>query len=158
MAENKEETNKYPAIDLAFPFARDSYEWAAKRFDAMDSRIQTILGLGMSLTLAAPVAFSALKLSPRWNWLVAAACFFVLALATGIYARLKGGLTILTPKMFYQKWLHLSELEFKKNLIYFAGEHLDKNCNLLLAKDRLVIAVTVIFFLEVVCLVASVSL
>jgi hypothetical protein len=157
MVEEKFELSEYPAINLAYPFACDAYEWAAKRWDAMDSRIHTILGLGMSLTLAAPAVFSVLKLNPCRDWLIAAACSFTLALGFGIYARQKGALTILNPRMLYQKWLHFSELEFKKNLIFFAGEHLDKNKNLLIIKDRLLMVVTVMFFLEAVCLVASVS-
>lgn len=157
MSQTETEEKKYPGVDLAYPLALESYEWAAKRFDTLDSRIQTILGLGISLTLAVPIALSALKLSINGRWFVAAAVLFVLALSLGTYARLMGKLTVITPEMLYQKWLHLSDWEFKKNLIFFAGEHFNKNRNLLEKRHRFAAAATFIFFLEVLALAVSVS-
>jgi hypothetical protein len=155
--ENGFESEKYPGIKPAYPLALESYQWATKRFDAIDSRIQTTLGFGMSFTLAAPAAFSALKLKIQEGWLIPAICLFVLAFLIGITGRLKGKLTIITPKALYDQWLHFPEPEFQKNLIFFAGQHLETNTRLIAIKQRLLVAATIIFFLEVLCLVFSVA-
>jgi hypothetical protein len=157
---NQSETEgkeKYPGIDLAYKFAVESYEWAAKRYDSMDSRIQSLLGFGMTLTLAVPVAFSALRLNINGWWFIGAACLFIIALCVGIYARLTGELTIITPQMLYEKWLHLPEWEFKKNLIFFSGQHMNKNRDTLKRRHCLAVVATFIYFLELLCLVASVA-
>src|SRR5437868_1944719 len=102
------------AIDLAYPIAINSYEWAARRYEAIDARIQTILTIGVSVSVGAPVVFSALQfhLSVRWP-LVAAAVLFLAALVIGTAARLIGELQILAPKTLYEKWLGFGEVEFK---------------------------------------------
>jgi hypothetical protein len=155
--QNKIENNKQESIDLSYLIAVESYEWAAKRYDSMDSRIQSILGLGMTLTLAAPIGFSALRLSVNHGWFIAAAIFFILALCAGTIARFLGSLIVLSPRVLYEKWLKLSEYEFKKKLILYAGRHLDKAARVVLIKHRFLIAVAVMFLLEVLCLALSVS-
>jgi hypothetical protein len=147
----------YPGIKAAYPFAVESYQWAIKRFDAIDSRIQTTLGFGMTFTLAVPAIFSALGIKPQPEWFIAAMILFVSACTVGITAQMKGKLTIVTPKALYNQWLHFSELEFQKNLIFFSGQHLDTNLDLIALKQRLLVFATIIFSLEILCLVASVA-
>ena len=149
---------KSNATDLAYQIACDSYEWAARRLDALDSRIQTILALGVSVTLAALLAFSTMKLDVNGRRFSLAAILFIVALGMGTFARLRGKNTIITPKVLYKEWLDFSEHEFKKNLIRFAGEHLDKNTRVIDSKQRWLVAATFTFFLEVLVLAASVVL
>jgi hypothetical protein len=145
-------------LDLAYQIAVSSYDWAAKRFDAIDARIQTVLGVGLSVTLAIPVGISALKLSADSRWIGGAVLLFILAIAVGTHARLLGELTLVTPKVLYDKWLGLSEEDFKRNLVYFAGQHMEMNRDLIARKHRLLAIVTVIFLMEFAAAVLGVIL
>ena len=62
---------EFPSVHLAYPVAMEAYEWAARRMDTMDSRIQTILALGTSLSVAAPVVFAVLKIEAHRGWIIA---------------------------------------------------------------------------------------
>ena len=148
---------EFPSVHLAYPVAMEAYEWAARRMDTMDSRIQTVLALGTSLSLAAPVAFAALKIEAHRGWIIAATALFMSALATGTYARLTGSLTIMTPKKLHDKWLRLDEEIFKRYAVYFSGKHLEKNRRLLVKRHRLLVAVTLLFLLEMFCLTVAVA-
>lgn len=150
--------SQYPGVDLAYDIALNSYEWATKRFDAIDARIQTILGVGISLTLAVPVAASTFKLSLNNPFFIGGMLFFLLGLALGTHARLMGEIKLLTPRVLFEKWLRFDAAEFKKNFIYFAGEHMEQNVGVIAAKHRLLVIVTLIFFLELVCLAVAVAI
>src|SRR4030095_5169234 len=147
----------YPAVPLIYPIALETYEWALKRYDAIDARIQTLITLWTSLTLAVPVAFSSLKLEMASSWFICAIVCFLVALGIGTHARLTGKLTMLDPSVFYDKWLDFPADDFKGNLIYFLGQHLKKNRDLIEKKHKLLVWVTVIFVLEIVLLVGAVS-
>ena len=43
-------------LDLAFDFIPLSYDWVLKRLEGVERRIENLLGLGVSITLALPVA------------------------------------------------------------------------------------------------------
>jgi hypothetical protein len=152
--ENKNDVD--PGVRLAYPLALESYEWAARRLDMLESRTQTILALGTSLTLAVPIGFYTMKLSVDDLLFTIAGGFFILALVFGAVARLRSKITIITPRVLYEGWLNLSEQNFKKELIRVAGDHLDKN-NEVIEKMHFWLAVTtVMFFLEILALVSSV--
>src|SRR5437016_12306315 len=149
--------SKSDSIELAYPIAVNSYDWAAQRYDAVDARIQTILSIGMTGTLAMPVAFSALKLSVVRPWAAyLASALFVLAVCIGTYARLCGDLKLVTPKVLYEKWLGFEASEFKRNLVYFAGQHMEQNRAAIAYKHKLLVLVTTIFIFEVACLAVAV--
>ncbi len=42
---------EYPSVDLAYPFAISAYDLAQKRLDAMESRLQTLIGFAATATL-----------------------------------------------------------------------------------------------------------
>lgn len=46
---------KYPSVELAYPFVKDSYDVLLKRIDALDGKIQTVISLALTVTLAIPV-------------------------------------------------------------------------------------------------------
>jgi hypothetical protein len=147
----------FPGIELAYPLALESYQLAMTRFEAVNSRIQTILGFGMTFTIAVPTLLSALTIKMRAGWLCAAICLFVLAAAVGVIGQLKGRLMMITPKILYEYWLQLPAVEFKKNLIFSAGQHLERNAKLIARKQYFLVASTAIFFLDALCLVFSVA-
>jgi hypothetical protein len=144
---------KYPSVELAYPFAAGSYESALKRFDAVDGKIQSILSLGVTLSLPIPLAGNALQLSFLSFWFMAASLAFLGAVGLGIVARMTGRLVLPDPGQMYTHWLHFPTWEFKKNFIYFAGDHFKRNCDLIDRKAWISGIMSALFALEVVCLV-----
>src|SRR3954470_1716989 len=101
----------YPSVDLAYPLALGAYDWAVKRFDAQDAKIQTIITIAVAVSAAFPVALSKLAIIHPWI-LSVGIVFFVLGLAMGTYARLHGHLILISPKVLHQKWLAMDESQF----------------------------------------------
>jgi hypothetical protein len=95
---------------------------------------QTIIALGVTLSLPVPALLASKGVTFRSGWFIAAACVFACAVITGTLARLVGNITVLHPADLYKKWLRYSEWEFKKNLLFFAGEHFEKNRRLARAR------------------------
>lgn len=143
-------SKRYPSVDLAYRFAVDSYDISWKRWDAIDARLHGLMSLAVALTLAIPATFKirGLALNAIWIYLILAT--FVMLVGVGSYARLMGSLKVIEPSVLYDKFLHFSDWEFKKNLIYWAGVHYDFNRRMIYKKWRLTIIVTCLFGLEVV--------
>ena len=139
---------KYPSVDLAYPLAVQSYDLTVKRFDALDARIQSTLGLGVSLTFAIPVALSAFDLQFRPLWMGAAFVVFLLAIILGICARLVGAIKLVSPTTLYNDWIQCPEEEFKQQFIGYAGKHMEANASLLEKRYRLLCGFISLFFLE----------
>ena len=138
---------KYPSVDLAYPLAVQSYDWISKRFDVLEAKTQSILGLGLSLTVAIPIALSAFDLQYR-RWCVAAAFgVFLLAIFLGTFARLIGHIKLVSPTTLYNFWIQYTDEDFKRYFIYHAGEHMAANVSLLEKRHRLLRGVICLFVL-----------
>ena len=141
--------NQYPSVDLAYPLAVQSYDFMVKRIDAMEARIHSTIGLGVSLTFAIPVALSAFDLQYRL-WCVAAAFgVFLLAIFLGTFARLIGHIKLMSPTTLYNSWIQYTDEDFKRYFIYHAGEHMAANVSLLEKRHRLLRWVICLFVLGV---------
>jgi len=161
MAGNEQPENlatTYPSVDLAYDIAIDSYDVAVKRIEWIDGRLQALL------TFAATVGGAVLSvvasrglLHFRSVWFYLAMISFTLATIIGFYARFTGTIRVLDPTLFYENWLHFSPWEFKKNLIFFAGEDFDWNIKLSKRNWDLSVVVLILFFLEVAFLVLWVA-
>jgi hypothetical protein len=147
----------YPAVELAYPIALSSYETFLKRLDALDGRVQTTQAFIVTVTLAIPAiaANKGLPFSSFWFWLALAA--FALTNAFAFLARLQGTITLLHPQVLYDEYLSDTDWEFKKNLIYWAGQHVECNNQVLLLRARLLLWACLIFLVEVVALVVWVA-
>ncbi len=144
----------YPSVHLAYDLALASYEWAEKRLEAADSRAQTLLALATTVTLAfVPLALQR-GLSARSAWFILAIIAFASGIVLGMTARLQGSLRLIAPKALYEAWLHYSHWEFKKNLIYWAGEHFELNRALINRKGRLLTAASLSFLVEAALLLS----
>jgi hypothetical protein len=148
---------RYAGVNPAYQLAISSYDNLVKRLDAYDGRIQTILAFAASTTAVVPSVANANGLHFRSVWLYLALAAFAFTLLLGTYARLSGTVRLLNPSTLYEKWLHFSEWEFKKNFIYFAGKDFEANKALIEKKWKLSVAVSCLFFLEAVLLVVWVA-
>ena len=63
-----------------------------------------------------------------------------------------GGMRLLSPQELYKQWLGWSEWEFKKNAVYWAGEHFKANASLVNEKGNHALAMNALLFLEVACI------
>lgn len=152
-----EDSKLFPGVELAYPIAIASYDAIAKRLDFVDGRIQTLLAFVVTTTAVVPSVANARGISFRSLWFILAMLVVATTLAVGSYARHSGKIHTLDPGTLYDRWLSYSEWEFKKNLIYWAGDAYNSNVALLERKWQLSVVITFLFFLEAVLLVAWVA-
>ena len=146
----------WPGVHIAYDFVPWSYTWILQRLDAVDSRMQTLQAFAATITLGAPIlAASVVKdVDFRSAWFALALVAFVAVIVIGAVARAWGSVTLITPKVLYDKWLDYPEWEFKKNAIYVAGQHFEANRSLVNRKGWAGLAMTLLLLLEVAFLLA----
>lgn len=154
---NQEEMPPTPSVSLAYPLAVQSYDWFGKRLDFLDARIQGILGLQITLTLATPIALKALDVEFREWWIAVAAVAFLVAIGLGIYARLAGHMAMMSLEIIYDSWIQDTEEDFKRQFVYYAGKHFNHNNKLLKKRYNLLIMSIICFASTVVLLGVSVA-
>ena len=119
-----------------------------KRIDAMEARIHSTIGLGVSLTFAIPVALTAFDLQYWQGWMVATGVMFLLAILLSIVARLFGTISLVSPTTLYNDWIQYPEDHFKQQFVLRAGEHADANVSLLNTRHKLLCGAIFLFLLE----------
>lgn len=149
--------SQYPSVELAYRIAIASYDVIQKRIESVETGIQTLLTYAITVSLAVSAVSATKGLSFRSIWFALAACAFILAIGTGVFARRKRGLIHLNPTVIYSKFLHYSEWEFKVQLISSAAKHFEINLKLVNSKLRLSDIATLLFALEVILLVIWLS-
>jgi hypothetical protein len=120
------------------------------------SRSIGVLSLNLDATMAlVPSVASSRSLSFRSFWFWAAFGVFLLILFLGVQARSYGEIILANPnKISIPEWLDLETEAFKKFFIEYAGEHWEKNNNLVTWKWEKAVFLSILFFLQVGLLVA----
>lgn len=128
-AEATRNEQEWPGVAPAQAFVIPSYQWMVARFEAADSRLQTLLTFVATVTFAIPTVSRALRpdISLGSRWFVTALVLAAVITVVGVVARLSGVLTLASPKVIYQQSLGLTEWEFQRDALHFAGEHYEKN-------------------------------
>ena len=128
------------SIDLIYPIAVSSYEWAQKKNESLDSRIYTLLAFGAGILLVVPCQVHANLNTASFSSasFVASTMAFLAAFTVGIVARMRVKLAQLHPQVLFEHYAALSPDEFKKQLIKHAGHDLDENRQFLRHKKDLV--------------------
>lgn len=138
-----------------------SYQEVAHRYDAANQRIDGLLTLTSTVTLAAPliVAATGTETDFRSPLLIAAAVLFIVVLFLGVVARgFVGGVTLMAPSDLYQGWLGLSPTEFKLSGVYWAGQHFDQTASVIWRKSWAAHFMTALFVAESVALLMWVGI
>ncbi|HWQ32576.1 MAG TPA: hypothetical protein VNQ79_06815 [Blastocatellia bacterium] len=149
--------DQYPAVSLAYDLAISSYETALKRLETVESRAQSLLTLGITVSLpVAPIA-SANRVPFNSKWFIIAVVAFGLAISMSMFARFYGRVILLHPSLIYSELLHCSEWEFKKNIIHYAGGHFEANRTLAARRSLFIAIAAILFLLEGVALAVWVS-
>jgi hypothetical protein len=150
MSENL--ASSFPSVELAYPMAVASYDLAQKRLDVVEGRLQTLLAFTVPVTIAVISAVNGKGVPFTSLWFIAAMGLCFLGLALGIHARLADKIIVIDPGVLSQNWLHFSEWQFKRNVIYLSGEHFEKNARVIARKGRYTSFTAIIFLLEAICL------
>lgn len=142
--------DKWPAVNKAYDFVIPSYQLMSTRFESADARLTNLVTISCTLTLAVPIF--AKTVEPNVSF---ASPFFVLGMlaflvgaVVGICGRVTGSIALPDPMILYEKNLHDSEWEFKKNQIYFAGENFDYNVQAVRKKGNVAIGISVAILVE----------
>lgn len=145
------------SLDLAYDLAVDSYEPLVRRLDITDGRLQTIMGFSATTMALVTSVASTRNLSFRSFWFWAATIVFVSIVAIGSHARHYGEIKMIDPSKFAADWLDLQAKEFKEFFLDYAGTHWNCNNNLVDWKWRRSVSISILFFAQVVLLVAWVA-
>ena len=140
----------WPAVPLAYEFVTPAFGWINTRLAAVESRLQLLISFSAALMLAAPVLATAVLSQPNFRsvwFLSGVAVFFAIAIV-GIVTFNWGTLLIISPQLLYDKYLHCSDWEFKKDILYFAGEGFQSNLGLINSKGNVTTILTVAFVVE----------
>ena len=162
MATNQPATpvDEFPGLDLAYERAMASYQEIAARDAATGQRIDGLLTLTSTVTLAAPLVVAATGAAPAWQspFLVAVACLFAAVLVLGVAGRgLAGSPRPVDPTDLYAEWIDLDETDFKLEAVYWAGEHFEHGMRVVWRKSLIAHAMTALFIVEIVMLLAWIA-
>ena len=146
-----------PSIELMYPIALASYETTLKRIEAVEKRAQEITTAAVTITAALVAFLSTQKHDFNSGWFAAAMISFAFALAVGVAIRLQGYLKLIDPKPLYDKYLDLSDEDFKERFIVTSGKHFEENADLINLKGRLTTLLSILFGLEAVFIIIHIS-
>jgi hypothetical protein len=152
--ENKSEINEsqYPSVGLAYESIKSSYDVMISRFEAANARIQNFLTWVIGITAIIPIFTKIIIGTENFKsiWFILSLLSFLAVIIVGIVGQRAGTLKLIDPKIIYEKHLYFSQWEFKKNQIYWAGEHFSFNNNSIELKSRYLDILTMLFGLEIV--------
>lgn len=150
------EDNEYPSAEIAYELAIKSYELSERRFLIVEGRNEKILSYVSSLTLVV-VAFLAGSNSPNLNlrsfFFVTALVFGVLSLINSLVVMLFGRIILIDITKIKDMWLHLEEIDFKKEMLVKAGNDFDRNYKVVMRKAFLTSISALLFVLEITFLI-----
>ena len=141
------------SVDLAYDLAVQSYDSLRQRWDSINSLFHSLLSVAITLTVGVSVLAKALNLTLEPHWVKAALGTFVLTVVICLWGRLTGTLITISPKKLYDNYLDLSQWEFKKHVIYWAGENGRQNIASIDRKWHMSVWATGFLCFEVVFLV-----
>jgi hypothetical protein len=151
-AEIEKNQQDYPGVEMAYPLALGAYEVMQKRMDAVENRLQTLIGFATTLSLAIIAAVSGKGFNFHSRLFYAAIALYAAGIAVGYYARLWGSLLLFDPSKAFRESLRWSEWEFKKNAIDLAGKAFTANRRVINYKGWLTAVAATLFLFEAVCL------
>jgi hypothetical protein len=145
---------KWPSVRAAYDFVIPSYNLLASRFEAADTRLTILLTFAATITLGAPILARAAreKIDFASPWFGLAIASFILSIGMGLVARVRGTLILPNPMKIYTESLHETEWAFRKNAIYFAGQHFSANAKAIRIKGNVADIAAALIILEILLL------
>lgn len=147
--------NYAAALELAYPLAIEAYKEAERRMDVIEKRLQDVLAFAVTITLGM-IGLLAGKIELRTPFFYVAMLLCLLGLSIGLYARLSGGLALISLTKIYDHYLIFTASKFKLAAVENAGEDSAINAQTIRNKANLTAFAAFIFLAEGACLVATV--
>ena len=152
-------SDTYESVELAFEFIVPSYDWAMRRLEAAERRIDNLMRFIITVTLAlgaSAIAIAELSSQPLSLFLdcvaiIALASFlitFLIAIVLGMWVRQTGNITLLSPSGLYHDYIQKTKREFQGLILFHAGKHLEKNEELVRRKSNAATVMVVLFLFE----------
>jgi hypothetical protein len=126
---------QWPAVFRAYDFVIPSYQLMVNRYEAADGRLTQILTLVSTLLFSIPVFAKTIRPQASFSspLFLSAITLLIGAAVIGIVGRQRGRVRLVNPMVLYDKFLHRTDWEFRKDLLYFAGQDFSDNA---IAIDR----------------------
>lgn len=148
--------DEHPSAVTAYDLSIKSYELTERRLVAVESRNEKILSYVSSLTLAV-VAFLASSSSQNLNikscLFIIALTFGFLSLLTSLGVMLLGRIIVFDITTIKNKWIHLNEVDFKKEMLIKSSKDFDTNCKVIERKAFATSISAVFLVLEIIFLI-----
>ena len=158
--ENDFDPTHYPSISLAYHFVLPTYDWALRRLESIERRIDLLARTTITIALAAPAsAFAITRLSGKTFHLVLDESAYIaiaaslIAVVWGLFVRQAGCVSVIDLRQVYDKYLHKSQGEFQKDIIYTASEHAIANERLSRLKSYGADVMIALFIIEIVAVI-----
>ncbi len=115
----------WPAVHLAYEYARPSYDLMLKRFEVLEGRIRSLITLAASLTFGAPVFLTAVRGAPLpygSPWFAAAMACAAVVLVTGTLAFSHAKVRTYDLDKIQEAGVRFSEWEFQRVILKSAAD------------------------------------
>jgi hypothetical protein len=141
---------KWPSVEAAYDFALPSYTWLLSRFEAADTRLMNVLTIALTVTLGMPVFAKNVRpdISFRSPLFWFAITCFVVCSVVALVGRIRGSLRLPNPGTVYKKSLHLSDWQFRKDHLFYAGQDFIDNATAIDRKWHLATIASVAILVE----------
>lgn len=147
---------EYPSLEIAYELTVPSHDWAIRRFEATNRRIDNLMTFIITVTLAIGASAIAIagssdkpvNLFPDQTGYVAISSFFITIFA-GMYIRQVGKLAILDLMVLYRSHIKLPKEQFRGHVLFQAGKNLSENQCLIDRKSWGATIMIVLFLVEI---------
>jgi hypothetical protein len=149
MEKGKTLEEQYPAVDLVYDIAKESYSVAMTRIDEANASFDRLRSWITTLTLAfmAWIIPRVQISSIDYHFFAGVAIFIVIIILT-MYGKASNGVQMPAPKKLYEHRLHQDRWTFKKDFIFLAAQDFEKNKSFVNAKANLTICIFILFLEE----------
>ena len=152
-SEDKIAKEESTAVDLAYQISIDYFESSIKRFDAIDSKIQTLFTFAIGVFAIVPSIIKSNVNSKLTSTFWIGMGLLIISGSISIVARLYGKLKILNPRVIFDKTLEAKPDDFKKSVINTAALAYDNNSHVIEIKHWLNVFSMIVFGIALIFLV-----
>ncbi len=138
-------------LDLSYDIAIRAYETARARLDEVNRFFNIVASTSLSLALSVPILVRVLNIEKFTWWFFFALCLFVVTYGLCAIGRLWGHLIFLHPGLIHENYQDMDDVSFKREILYWSGDHCGKNLNLIESKWRMAVGAMVTLGCQAIC-------
>ena len=148
---------EYPSLDLAYEYIIPLHDWAMRRLESAERRIDNLITFVIAFTSAFGAGVIAImglfKIVPnlfQTYAVVGAIILFILTLGIGIYTRQMGSVPLFDLKDLHSKRITEPPEQFRKSALYSAGNNIAAITSLVEKKTKFANVMLLLFLIEVI--------